>query len=82
MKSQLQKKYQKYRKSAQTKRKNLSFLRSFMNEIVFRTTKLEGEPVTRRMVKAIFGWKNRQPSQRVQLPTDKPLLASFLDLGY
>ncbi|MFH2085425.1 MAG: hypothetical protein ABII21_01390 [bacterium] len=53
MKSQLLKNYQKYKKTVQKKQKNLSFLRSFMSEIIFRTTKLEGERVSRRMVKTI-----------------------------
>ncbi len=54
MKSQLQVKYDKYRKSRSSKKTRSSFLRSFMPEMIYRTTKLEGEPVTRRMVNAIF----------------------------
>jgi len=50
----LRKHYRKYQK-AKKKKSNLGFLRSFMPEIIFRTTKLEGEPVTRKMVRAIFG---------------------------
>lgn len=53
MKTQLQKNYQKYKSSASKGKTNLSYLRSFMAEIIFRTTKLEGELVTRRMVKSI-----------------------------
>lgn len=44
--------YSKYR----TKRnKNvLGFFRAMIPEIVYRTTKLEGEPITRRMIAALF----------------------------
>lgn len=55
MKSKLNKNYQRYKKRAKGGKTTLGFLRSFMPEIIFRTTKLEGEPVTRRMVKSIFG---------------------------
>lgn len=50
----LRKNYQKYQKIKNKRSKALSFFRAFMPEIVFRTTKLEGEPVTRRLVKAVF----------------------------
>ena len=45
MKSQLQKNYHKYKSSTSKGKTNLSYLRSFMAEIIFRTTKLEGELV-------------------------------------
>jgi hypothetical protein len=54
MKSKIQVKYDKYRKSKSSKKTGASLLRSFMAEMIFRTTKLEGESVTRRMVNAIF----------------------------
>jgi len=54
MKSKIQVKYDKYRKAPHTKKAGANLLRSFMSEMVFRTTKLEGESVTRRMVNAIF----------------------------
>jgi len=54
MKSIIQAKYDKYRKSISRKKTGVSMLRSFMAEMVYRTTKLEGESVTRRMVNAIF----------------------------
>jgi len=54
MKSKLQQKYDKYRKSKSNKKTGLSFLRSFLPEMIFRTTKLEGETITRRMVNAIL----------------------------
>lgn len=54
MKSQLQNNYKKYKTSASKGKTNISYLRSFMAEIIFRTTKLEGELVTRRMVKSII----------------------------
>lgn len=47
--------YKKYQKGKNGKKETLGFLRSFMPEMIFRTTKLEGEPVTRKMVKLIFG---------------------------
>ncbi len=44
--------YKKYRTN---KKKNvLGFFRTFMPEIIFRTTKLEGERVTRKMVFTLF----------------------------
>jgi len=51
--ARLVKAYTKYR----TTRKKLNVLevfRAFMPEIIFRTTKLEGESVTRKMVSALF----------------------------
>jgi len=54
MKSRLQVKYDQYRKNKSHQQKGKSLLRAFMPEMIFRTTKLEGEPVTRRMVNAIF----------------------------
>lgn len=51
--ARLVKVYKKYRTN---KKKNvLGFFRTFMPEIIFRTTKLEGEKVTRKMVSALFG---------------------------
>lgn len=47
--------YKNYRKKNKGQKGALGFLQSFMPEMIFRTTKLEGEPVTRRMIKAIFG---------------------------
>jgi len=55
MKSKLKQNYKKYQKRINRQKTSLGFLRSFMPEIIFRTTKLEGEPVTRKMVKSIFG---------------------------
>lgn len=54
MKSKLQVKYDKYRSSKSSQKKGRSLLRTFMPEMIFRTTKLEGEPVTRGKVNAIF----------------------------
>ena len=51
----LRSKYKKYHKTNRGQKGALGFLLSFMPEMVFRTTKLEGERVTRKMVKAIFG---------------------------
>lgn len=53
--SRLRNNYKKYRKISRGKTKSLGFLRAIMPEIIFRTTRLEGEPVTRKMVKSIFG---------------------------
>jgi hypothetical protein len=47
--------YKKYQRAKKGKKDALGFLRSFMPEMIFRTTKLEGEPVTRKMVRLIFG---------------------------
>jgi len=47
--------YGKYRKENKGRKEALVFLQAFMPEMIFRTTKLEGEPVTRKMVRAIFG---------------------------
>lgn len=47
--------YKKYRKAGKGRKRALDFLRSFMPEIIFRTTRLEDEPVTRKMVKSVFG---------------------------
>lgn len=55
MNSKLKQNYKKYQKKVKGRKTLLDFLHSFMPEIVFRTTKLEGEPVTRKMVKSIFG---------------------------
>ncbi|MBI5620793.1 hypothetical protein HY949_03380 [Candidatus Gottesmanbacteria bacterium] len=46
--------YTKYRKSNKNKKNVLGFLRVFMPEIIYRTTRLEGERVTRRMIAALF----------------------------
>lgn len=47
--NKLVKAYSQYR-TRKNKSSVLEFFRAFMPEIIFRTTKLEGEPVTRRMV--------------------------------
>lgn len=47
--------YKKYQKGKNGQKETLGFLRTFMPEMIFRTTKLEGESVTRKMVKSIFG---------------------------
>lgn len=48
----LLKAYKKYRA---LKKKNVSgFLRVFMPEIIFRTTKLEDERVNRKMISSLF----------------------------
>lgn len=52
-KNKLLQAYSKYR----TAKKNKSVLESFralIPEIIFRTTKLEGEPVTRKMISSIL----------------------------
>lgn len=50
----LRKNYQKYRKIKNKRSKILSFFRAFMPEMTFRTTKLEGEPITRSLIKLVF----------------------------
>lgn len=50
----LTKAYKKYRKANVGTKGILNFLRSFMPEMIFRTTKLEGEKISRRSVSSIF----------------------------
>lgn len=50
--NKLVKAYSKYR-TAKKRVSVLDFFRAWMPEIIFRTTKLEGEPVTRRMVSSL-----------------------------
>lgn len=50
----LEKKYQSYMKKKKSKTDFLHSFRLAMPEIIFRTTKLEGESVTRRMINALF----------------------------
>jgi hypothetical protein len=49
-KNKLIKAYSQYRTAKKNKSSVLGFFRDFIPEIIFRTTKLEGEPVTRKMV--------------------------------
>jgi hypothetical protein len=51
--TKLVKAYKNYR-TAKKKRNVLGILRAFMPEIIFRTTKLEGERITRKMVSTLF----------------------------
>lgn len=46
--------YKRFQKTKRTKETILSRFRTNMAEIIFRTTKLEGEPVTRKIVRALF----------------------------
>jgi len=48
------KKYKNYMKKKKSKTSLLRAFRLAMPEMIFRTTKLEGESVTRRMVNALF----------------------------
>ncbi len=48
----LTKAYKKYR--TRKKKDVLGMFRAHMPEIIFRTTKLEGERITRKMVSALF----------------------------
>ena len=52
-KTKLQKAYLKFR-TAKKKSGVLAFFNGLIPEIVFRTTKLEGEPVTRKMVASLL----------------------------
>ncbi|OGG13182.1 hypothetical protein A3D77_00470 [Candidatus Gottesmanbacteria bacterium RIFCSPHIGHO2_02_FULL_39_11] len=52
--AKLSKSYTKYRKLKAKKRDILRFFRVVMPEIIFRTTKLEGDPVTRKMISTLF----------------------------
>lgn len=51
--TKLVKSYKKYR-ATKNKKGVLDFFRVFMPEIIFRTTKLEGEQITRKKVSALF----------------------------
>lgn len=53
-KTKLVKSYTQYRKKKIGEKGILHFLHGFMPEIIFRTTKLEGESVTRKMVSLLF----------------------------
>lgn len=46
--------YRKYRTKKNNKQTVLESLRVSMPEMIFRTTRLEGERVTRRMIAALF----------------------------
>lgn len=50
---------QAYTKYSTLKKKKsvLEFLRAFMPEIIFRTTRLEGEKVSRKMISTFFSFK-------------------------
>lgn len=52
--SRLQKAYSSYKKKKPTKMSLLSRFKLAMPELIFKTTKLEGEPVARKMVNALF----------------------------
>ncbi len=45
--------YSKYR-TAKKRTNVLGFFRALIPEIIFRTTKLEGEPVTHKMISSLF----------------------------
>jgi hypothetical protein len=46
--------YSVFNRNKKSKNRLLTFLRLSMPEMIFRTTKLEGEKVTRRMVSSLF----------------------------
>lgn len=52
-KARLVQSYKKYC-TAKNKKSVLDFFRDFMPEIIFRTTKLEGESITRKKISALF----------------------------
>lgn len=52
--SRLHRAYSSYKKKKTTKKSLLSAFRIAMPEIILRTTKLEGEPVTRKMINFLF----------------------------
>ena len=65
-KTKLQKAYLKFR-MAKKKSGVLAFFNGLIPEIVFRTTKLEGEPVTRKMVASLLKWSKLQPNPKALL---------------
>lgn len=52
--SRLQKEYSSYKKKKISKKSLLNTFLSSIPEIILRTTKLEGESVTRKMVNTLF----------------------------
>lgn len=46
--------YSVFNKNKKSKKDLLTFLRVSMPEMIYRTTKLEGEKITRRMVSSLF----------------------------
>lgn len=52
--ARLTKAYKKYHAAKRGKKSILSFLRSFMPEMILRTTKLEGERINRKTVSSLF----------------------------
>ncbi|MBI4059000.1 hypothetical protein HY404_02040 [Candidatus Microgenomates bacterium] len=52
--TRLTKAYRRYRKERVGTKVVLGFLRLFMPEMIFRTTRLEGEKVSRRTVSSLF----------------------------
>lgn len=48
------KSYSKYRTQNNSKSSVLGFFRAIMPEIIFRTTRLEGESVSRKAISSIF----------------------------
>lgn len=50
----LTKSYKRFRQAKIGTKRIVGFLRSFMPEIIFRTTRLEGEKVSRRNVSSLF----------------------------
>jgi hypothetical protein len=53
-KQRLKKAYSRYASKKHNKRGLAEFFRGLMPEIIFRTTKLEGEKVSRKMVSSLF----------------------------
>ncbi len=52
--NRLIKAYSKYRTTKKSKSSVLGFFRDLKPEIIYRTTRLEGESVTRKMISALF----------------------------
>lgn len=50
----LQRRYKSFRKAKQSKQSLLSLFRAFMPELIFRTTKLEGESVTCKSIRSLL----------------------------
>ncbi len=55
--AKLNRAYKKYRTVRKKRQKVLDFFRGFMPEMIFRTTRLEGDPVTRKMISSLFASK-------------------------
>ncbi len=74
----LVKRYKKYRTAK--KINMLEFFRVFMPEIIFRTTKLEGEAVTRKKVSVLLATTTKQEIEDIDCLLAQPEKPKVFDL--